>query len=264
MISIFCDLCGRELDGEQIIARNKPWVVSVGNGRLSIAVQCVFEGHHVCRPCAAELLKAALEKEKGAAEESTKIARKEFPMGYIGPIPKDGPPPLTQPPLRSEYEPSLRPAQSDRPAGDDTASPPREVYPTYNGFAMQYVGPIPTDGPEPPARKPGELPAELNERYQKEKAEIESLSKARKEFGAVVKRLRVTKRVMTLGRFCIDYNHDPEYWSDIERGLRLPPDNKAILKKWAQDLGLTRNTAEWEAFMNAAKRAREDWEVDAR
>lgn len=104
MIRFYCDMCGREIDNQHVISKTHPWIVA-NEGHyedktegVEIEVQCTYEGRHICRRCAAELLKAALEKEKGAAEESAKIARKEFPMGYIGPIPKDGP----EPPARRD------------------------------------------------------------------------------------------------------------------------------------------------------------------
>jgi len=65
-----------------------------------------------------------------------------------------------------------------------------------------------------------------------------------KKFGEFLKELRI-KQDLSLRDICKKVSYDPSNWSKIERGLISPPSDEAILKNWAEALGL-KNKAYYE------------------
>ena len=75
------------------------------------------------------------------------------------------------------------------------------------------------------------------------------------KFGDLVKNLRIAQQ-KTLRQFCMENSHDPSNWSKIERNINPPPKDRETLARWARDLGLQEETAEWKEFMMKADIAR--------
>ena len=71
------------------------------------------------------------------------------------------------------------------------------------------------------------------------------------EFGKFAKELRL-KTGFTLRRFCIEYNYDPGNYSKIERGLSAPPSSEEKQEKFAENLGLLRDSEDWIKFFDLA------------
>ena len=74
-------------------------------------------------------------------------------------------------------------------------------------------------------------------------------------FGDNVKELRIAQK-KTLRQFCSDHGYDPSNWSKIERGIISPPKDGSTLERWAQNLGIERNSQHWQDFMDQAAIAR--------
>jgi transcriptional regulator with XRE-family HTH domain len=70
-------------------------------------------------------------------------------------------------------------------------------------------------------------------------------------FGPLLKELRKQKRI-TLREFCKRANADPGNVSRIERGIWPPPQDGAILERYAHALGIKEGTDEWYRFFDSA------------
>ncbi len=73
-------------------------------------------------------------------------------------------------------------------------------------------------------------------------------------FGPFARQIRV-RLGETLRQFCARVGLDPAYISRIERGLLAPPQDQAKLDYYAESLGLTRDTDDWQTFMDLAATA---------
>jgi transcriptional regulator with XRE-family HTH domain len=74
-------------------------------------------------------------------------------------------------------------------------------------------------------------------------------------FGAYFKALRKEKRI-TLRAFCDAAGADPGNISRMERGGMVPPQDRDILTRYAQALGLVDGSAEWYQFFDLAAAGR--------
>jgi len=75
------------------------------------------------------------------------------------------------------------------------------------------------------------------------------MQKNLKQFGETLKQFRIRKQ-LSLRDICGMVDYDPSNWSKIERGVIPPPSDEAILKKWAQVLGVGHD---WRRFVDDAK-----------
>ena len=74
-------------------------------------------------------------------------------------------------------------------------------------------------------------------------------------FAAYFRTLRKEKRI-TLRAFCEKAGADPGNISRMERGGMIPPQDRDILKKYAQALDLEEGSAEWYQFFDLAAAGR--------
>ena len=74
-------------------------------------------------------------------------------------------------------------------------------------------------------------------------------------FGNLAKELRIASG-QTLRSFCAENNFDPGNISKIERGRALPPDSDEKLATYAQALGLSKGTTNWQNFFDQAYAAK--------
>lgn len=70
-------------------------------------------------------------------------------------------------------------------------------------------------------------------------------------FGEYVKKVRL-ERDLSLREFCRQLGEDPSNWSKIERGVLLPPQDSAKLKKIAAVLGIAVGSNQWQELTDAA------------
>ena len=70
-------------------------------------------------------------------------------------------------------------------------------------------------------------------------------------FAAYFKELRKEKRI-TLRAFCEAASADPGNISRMERGAMAPPQDREILTRYAQALGLVDGSSEWYHFFDLA------------
>lgn len=77
---------------------------------------------------------------------------------------------------------------------------------------------------------------------------------ALERFGAFFKAKRMATG-KTLREFCLHYDLDAGNTSRIERGRCHPPKNRAILERYAGQLGLQAETDDWSEFFNLAAAA---------
>ena len=74
-------------------------------------------------------------------------------------------------------------------------------------------------------------------------------------FGKNLKELRIQKG-LTLRKASNLANYDPSNWSKIERGEITPPSDEKILKKWANIIGILKNSKAEQEFIDKAKIAK--------
>jgi transcriptional regulator with XRE-family HTH domain len=74
-------------------------------------------------------------------------------------------------------------------------------------------------------------------------------------FAAYFKALRKEKRI-TLRAFCDKAGADPGNISRMERGGMVPPQDRDILTRYAEALGLVEGSAEWYQFFDLAAAGR--------
>ena len=74
-------------------------------------------------------------------------------------------------------------------------------------------------------------------------------------FAVYFKALRKEKRI-TLRAFCDKAGADPGNISRMERGGMVPPQDRDILTRYAQALGLVEGSAEWYQFFDLAAAGR--------
>lgn len=70
-------------------------------------------------------------------------------------------------------------------------------------------------------------------------------------FGPYFKALRKEKKI-TLRQFCKTAAADPGNISKMERSVWPPPQDRAILERYAETLGVERGTDEWYQFFDLA------------
>ena len=70
-------------------------------------------------------------------------------------------------------------------------------------------------------------------------------------FGSYFKALRKEKKI-TLRQFCKAAAADPGNISKLERSVWPPPQDRAILERYAETLGVERGTDEWYQFFDLA------------
>lgn len=63
------------------------------------------------------------------------------------------------------------------------------------------------------------------------------MSKNLQKFGTTLKNLRIVRNLSLRDAYKLT-NYDPSNWSKIERGKMSPPSEEAVLRKWAEILGL--------------------------
>lgn len=71
------------------------------------------------------------------------------------------------------------------------------------------------------------------------------------KFGETLKELRI-KSNLSLREVCKKVGYDASNWSKIERGKISPPSDETILQKWAENLGLKKNTSAYIEFIDQA------------
>ncbi len=81
------------------------------------------------------------------------------------------------------------------------------------------------------------------------------MSKNFKKFGKILKELRIQKG-LTLRKASHLADYDPSNWSKIERGEIAPPSDERILRRWANVIGISRDTGKVQEFVDEAKIAR--------
>ena len=82
-----------------------------------------------------------------------------------------------------------------------------------------------------------------------------NMSNTKSTFAAYFKALRKEKRI-TLRAFCEAAGADPGNISRLERGGMIPPQDRDILTRYAQALGLVEESAEWYQFFDLAAAGR--------
>ena len=82
-----------------------------------------------------------------------------------------------------------------------------------------------------------------------------NMNDAKTTFAAYFKALRKEKRI-TLRAFCETAGADPGNISRMERGGMIPPQDRDILTRYAQALGLVEGSAEWYQFFDLAAAGR--------
>lgn len=70
-------------------------------------------------------------------------------------------------------------------------------------------------------------------------------------FGDFFKQLRKKKRI-TLREFCIQAQADPANISRMERGAMPPPQDTAIMERYASALGIETGSNDWYTFFDLA------------
>lgn len=70
-------------------------------------------------------------------------------------------------------------------------------------------------------------------------------------FGSYFKEMRAKSRI-TLREFCSNNGFDPGNISKIERGVVPPPKSADVLTKYAESLGLKKESEEWSEFFDRA------------
>lgn len=81
------------------------------------------------------------------------------------------------------------------------------------------------------------------------------MSKNLKKFGKFLKELRIQKG-LTLRKASHLADYDPSNWSKIERGEIAPSSDEKVLRKWANILGIAKNTKKIQEFLDQARIAR--------
>ena len=81
------------------------------------------------------------------------------------------------------------------------------------------------------------------------------MNKKNNKFGEILKKLRIQKE-LTLRKASRLANYDPSNWSKIERGEITPPSDEKILKKWANIIGILKNSKAEQEFIDKAKIAK--------
>jgi len=71
------------------------------------------------------------------------------------------------------------------------------------------------------------------------------------KFGETLKELRI-KNNLSLREVCKKVGYDASNWSKIERGKISPPSDETILRKWAENLGLEKDTNKYIEFIDQA------------
>jgi len=71
------------------------------------------------------------------------------------------------------------------------------------------------------------------------------------KFGALLKKHRLAQD-KTLREFCLVHGFDPGNYSRLERGLFPPPQDRALIEKYAAALGLQQGSDEWLELFDAA------------
>ena len=66
----------------------------------------------------------------------------------------------------------------------------------------------------------------------------------RNRFGEFLKELRM-RGGLSLREFCLNSGLDPGNYSRVERGMFRPPQDRAIVEKYATALGIERGSDEW-------------------
>jgi len=82
-----------------------------------------------------------------------------------------------------------------------------------------------------------------------------NMDEAKATFATYFKALRKEKRI-TLRAFCDAAGADPGNISRMERGGMVPPQDRDILTRYAQALGLLEGSAEWYQFFGLAAAGR--------
>jgi transcriptional regulator with XRE-family HTH domain len=82
-----------------------------------------------------------------------------------------------------------------------------------------------------------------------------NMSDTKTTFAAYFKALRKEKRI-TLRAFCEAAGADPGNISRMERGGMIPPQDRGILARYAQALGLAEASAEWYQLFDLAAAGR--------
>jgi len=72
-----------------------------------------------------------------------------------------------------------------------------------------------------------------------------------KKFGELLKSLRITKD-FSLREICRLVGYDPSNWSKIERGIISPPSDITVLATWLKILGINKDGAEYNEFIDSA------------
>jgi transcriptional regulator with XRE-family HTH domain len=72
-----------------------------------------------------------------------------------------------------------------------------------------------------------------------------------KKFSELLKELRM-KQNLSLRDVCKKVSYDPSNWSKIERGLISPPSDDDVLSRWANALGLAKESKEYYEFIDQA------------
>jgi len=81
------------------------------------------------------------------------------------------------------------------------------------------------------------------------------------KFGALLKKHRLAQG-KTLREFCLVHGFDPGNYSRLERGLFPPPQDRALIEKYATALGLQRGSDQWLELFDAAAIERGQIPVD--
>lgn len=70
-------------------------------------------------------------------------------------------------------------------------------------------------------------------------------------FGGFFKELRINKG-LTLRSFCQMYGLDAGNLSKVERGINAPPKSRELLEKYAEYLGIAKESEDWYKFFDLA------------
>lgn len=73
-----------------------------------------------------------------------------------------------------------------------------------------------------------------------------------KKFGEFLKQLRIAQN-LSLREVCKKVDYDASNWSKVERGIIASPADGKILSKWAQALGLKKNSKEYQQFIDESQ-----------
>lgn len=75
-------------------------------------------------------------------------------------------------------------------------------------------------------------------------------------FGGYIKARRMGVCKVSLREFCQENGFDIGNWSKLERGRRLPPDDRDTLEQYAVALKINKKSPDWAAFFDLADSAR--------